>query len=407
MLSLPKTIVTLTLSSILSLVLASPAAGQGLRRGVHARANYVVGSFAPVAPVYRPGNFTRMFADYHVYPFRLPYFSGYATPGFFQSYYRPAPVFFDPIFSARVITLDSVAAPSKAPSKLAISDFETLRPTSIELKRPDELTKRPDSRKLGAGAATASGNLISTKHDAADYQRLAEKEFRKGDFFEALRHVNHGLIEDRDNGKLYLFAAHASLASGEYRAAVDQLEIATTLLHQNDWDFVIRNRFEAFYDVTYQDGIDSLLEYSARNPNSFDALLLKGFHLGCRGNLEQSQIELATALSLEPENALVNRLLNALKLPTAASEVSSIQPVEQLVEQPVEDPFKTAPGLYLGQPSPSNEVEILPVPAIIEDEEEIHAEPVEPEDPAKDWLDLEPTLELVPQPESVLQLDGN
>ena len=435
MLSLPKTIVGLTLISILSLMLISPTAGQGPRRHAHvhahARGNYVVGSFAPVAAVYRPGNFTRMFAsaNYHAYPYRLPYFPRYATPGFFQSYYRPATNYFDPVLSARVISLNRVVVGTDVSTRLAISEYDASRSAAYASSRTRAVVKthaseklyadikltRPDSRglKLGAaGAATASGNLISTKHDAADYQRLAEKEFRDGDFFEALRHVNHGLIEDHDNGKLYLFAAHASLASGDYRGAVTQLEAAITLLDQNNWDYVIRNRFEAFNRVTYQDGIDSLLEYSARNPNSVDALLLKGFHLGCLGNLEQSQIELTTALSLDPGNALVHRLLSALKLPTVMSAVST--------DFPVEPRFEIAPGPRnldhsnfdnsildgpnLDTTDDVDEIELLPMPTIIE-EEEIEAIPIGPENQDEDWLDLDPSLEPIPELKSVLQLD--
>ena len=397
MLSLPKIVFWLTMSAILSFSLASSATGQGHCRGPHVRGNYVVASFAPVAAKYRPGNFTRMFADYYVYPYAhtrhaLPYFPRHTTPGLFQSYYRPAPDLFDPIFSARVIPLDrnSVLFGSTSDSQPV-----SVRPASTELKRTA-------LRTFDFGQTNAPRNLISTKHDAADFQSLAEQSFREGEFFDAIKHVNHGLIEDHENGKLYLFTAHASIATGEYRAAVDQLETATALLHQNKWDFVIRNRFEIFEQVSYQAGIDKLANYLAQNPNSVDAIVLKGFHLGCLGMLEQSQIELATALSLEPQHVLAGRLMSALKLPITTASTPTF---------PAETRFETIPRIDLGQelsqPPHTNNVELLPVPAILEEEEEIEALPVTPEAPAQDWLDLEPTLELDPQPESVLQLDDN
>ena len=397
MLSLPKIVFWLTVSAILCLSLASPATGQGHCRGPHAHGNYVVASFAPVAAKYRPGNFTRMFADYYVTPYAhtrsaLPYFPRHATPGLFQSYYRPDPILFDPIFSARIIPLDSNSVLYGSTSD---SQPISVRPASAELKR------RP-SRTFDFGQTTAPRNLISTKHDAADFQRLAEQAFRNGEFYDAIRHVNHGLIEDHENGKLYLFTAHASIATGEYRAAVDQLETATSLLHQNQWDFVIRNRFEIFEQVSYQTGIDELANYLTQNPNSVDAIVLKGFHLGCLGMLEQSQIELATALSLEPQHVLAGRLMSAQKLPITTATTPAF---------PVETRLEAIPRIDLGrdlsQPPRANNIELLPVPAILEEEEEIEALPVTPEAPAQDWLDLEPTLELDPQPESVLQLDDN
>lgn len=400
MLSLPKIVFWSTVSAILSLSLASPVTGQGHCRGPHARGNYVVASFAPVAAKYRPGNFTRMFADYYVYPHAhtrhaLPYFPRHTTPGLFQSYYRPDSILFDPIFSARVIPLDrnSVLFGSTSDSQPV-----SVRPVSTELKRTA-------LRTFDFGQTTVPRNLISTKHDAADFQRLAEQAFRDGEFFDAIRHVNHGIVEDHENGKLYLFTAHASIATGEYRAAVDQLETATTLLHQNEWDFVIRNRFEIFEQVGYQTGIAELENYLAQNPNSVDAIVLKGFHLGCLGMLEQSQIELATALSLQPQHVLAGRLISALKLPITTATTHNF---------PVETRFETIPRIDSGheasQPPHVNNIELLPVPAILEEEEEIQALPVTPEAPeapAQDWLDLEPTLELDPQPESVLQLDDN
>ena len=115
--------------------------------------------------------------------------------------------------------------------------------------------------------------------------------------------------------------------------------------------------------------------------------------------LEQSQIELATALSLQPQHVLAGRLISALKLPITTATTHNF---------PVETRFETIPRIDSGheasQPPHVNNIELLPVPAILEEEEEIQALPVTPEAPAQDWLDLEPTLELDPQPLSLIHI---
>lgn len=388
---------------------AKPVAGQLHRRGHHIRANYIVGSFAPVAPVYRPGNFTRMIADgYRVGPtvVGLPYFPRNGIPGFFQSYFRLSP--FYPVVPEVVVTVNAKVPPA-APlglGKTSRLDVERstrtvlshdVSPLRKELRTRDMLEL--ESPRSGARIDTASGNLISTKYDAAEYQRLAEKEFRNGNFSEAAKHINHSLIEDNENGKLLLFAAHASLAQGEYNLAVNQLESATQLLHQNDWNFIIRNRFEAFDRVNYQTGIAALGEYLSRNPNSVDALILRGFHLGCAGLLEDAQIDLLTALSLHPQHVVAQRLLGALKLPTTVAtplrhDFHETNPVEVPLITPIA-PNPIHPPVY-------TEPEVLPSPKVIE-EELIEGELVDPVND-QDWLDLEPSIE--PKLESVLELNG-
>ncbi|MDA0660448.1 MAG: hypothetical protein O3C60_16625, partial [Planctomycetota bacterium] len=68
--------------------------------------------------------------------------------------------------------------------------------------------------------------FIAVAANASDFQSRAEQAFREHRFDEAARLSDHATVEDPQNGKLYLFAAQAKFALGEYEAATDYVNRA-------------------------------------------------------------------------------------------------------------------------------------------------------------------------------------
>ena len=108
--------------------------------------------------------------------------------------------------------------------------------------------------------------VISANGPAAEYQASAERLFRDSRYEEALRAVQHAIVEDPSNGELYLFESQTLLAMGDYDEAARVLDYATRLLERSKWGRVVEQRTRFYQGSSYLDQLDKLAQFASDNP---------------------------------------------------------------------------------------------------------------------------------------------
>ena len=163
-------------------------------------------------------------------------------------------------------------------------------------------------------AADQSSPTIPANPAAQKYSSLAESEFRSSNYDMAKRHVNYALLEDNSNGYLWLFASHISMALGDYERSTMELGASTLRLHQNQWDFFVRDSQFWYPRNQYAEQLKSLDAF-CESQNRDYGWALRGFHLACSGQTALAQEDFRRALQLNRENQLALHLQSRLQVP--------------------------------------------------------------------------------------------
>ncbi len=151
--------------------------------------------------------------------------------------------------------------------------------------------------------------LIPVNRYAADYQVHAEKLFRAGQFGDALRAVQHAIVEDPTNGKLFLFQGQILLAMGDYSTASNLLQYATDSLDSKDWGYVIENRTSFYKPSAFADQIKELKQAIRKSPGDGQAQFLLGYQYFYSGSPQDAGTHLSRAIELDAHRDLARRLL--------------------------------------------------------------------------------------------------
>ncbi len=161
---------------------------------------------------------------------------------------------------------------------------------------------------------TQSSPTIPTNQAARKFSSLAESNFRNRNYDGARRYVDYALLEDNSNGYLLLFASHNSMALGDYERSAMELGASTERLHQNQWDFFVRDSQFWYPDNQYVQQLKTLDAFCETQNRDY-GWALRGFHLACSGQPVLAQEDFRRALQLNPENQLALRLQSRLQLP--------------------------------------------------------------------------------------------
>ena len=151
--------------------------------------------------------------------------------------------------------------------------------------------------------------LIPVNRYAVDYQVHAERLFRNGQFKEALRAVQHAIIEDPANGKLFLFQAQVLLATGDYATASNLLQYATDSLESKDWGFVIENRAAFYKPSAYAAQVARLKKAVEKTPEEGHSQFLLGYQYLFSNRDKDASVHLSRAIDLNTHRDLAARLL--------------------------------------------------------------------------------------------------
>jgi hypothetical protein len=180
-----------------------------------------------------------------------------------------------------------------------------------------------------AGGSSANGAVVPAAGAAAEFQRRAEQAFREHRYDEAARLSHHAIVEDNQNGKLYLFASQALFALGEYQAASAAIQQAAALLDRSEWGFVVENYRRIYRGPDYVTQMARLVEFIEKNPEAAYAYFLRGYHYVYLGHEEAARKQLSKALELESRDRLAAELLTLVGgTPPAAAEPSALIPPE-------------------------------------------------------------------------------
>ncbi|MDA0659574.1 MAG: hypothetical protein O3C60_12115 [Planctomycetota bacterium] len=119
--------------------------------------------------------------------------------------------------------------------------------------------------------------LIRTGPTAAQFQSAAETALRGSHYAEALRWVNHALVEEPENGHLRLFQVHTLTGLQSYAAADAALHHATQFLAPHELGTFISRRDEFYAASQFDQVLDQLKSAQADAPESTTVLL--AYHL--------------------------------------------------------------------------------------------------------------------------------
>lgn len=142
-----------------------------------------------------------------------------------------------------------------------------------------------------------------------EFEQSAREAFRRGDYQEAARLVNHALIDDPQNAQLYLFASQALFAVGEYEGSAALVHQAATQLETAELGVVVQNYGQYYRGRDYIEQMNQLIEFIQQNPDSTAALFVRGFQYGFLGHRDAALKDLAKAYELESRDELVPKLI--------------------------------------------------------------------------------------------------
>jgi len=164
--------------------------------------------------------------------------------------------------------------------------------------------------------------VIATNPQAAPYQQKAENAFRRHDYPEAARQVNHAAVEDPDNGRLHLFLAQALFAVEDYPGAALATHHALSLLDRSDWGFVVKNYHKFYTNNDYVAQMNLLIDFLQEHPDAAYAHFVRGYHYVYLGHADAARRALEKAVTLQPRDTLAGELLVLAggKLPVATAQ---------------------------------------------------------------------------------------
>ena len=100
--------------------------------------------------------------------------------------------------------------------------------------------------------------MIPTHPNATNYQLQSERAFREQRYHDALRLARHTVVEDSENGLIFLFGSQAGFAAAQYESSYRALDTALNMLEQNQWGFVVKNYHRFYTNDDYVSQMDAL-----------------------------------------------------------------------------------------------------------------------------------------------------
>lgn len=184
-----------------------------------------------------------------------------------------------------------------------------------------------------------------------DFEQLARDAFRTRDYSEAARFINHALVESPQNGRLYLFAAQATFALGEYEVSAALIHQAATLMEPSELGNIVENYAQYYQGRDYIDQTNRLIEFINENPTSSSALFVRGFQYGFLGYHEPAVKDLTRAYELENRDLLAARLIELFggqapppgENATAPEALPSVNQSQAPPAAPADQPAELAP----------------------------------------------------------------
>ncbi len=209
--------------------------------------------------------------------------------------------------------------------------------------------------------------LIKSATAASNLQGHAEKAFREGRYYDAAYYSDHAVQEDPYNGLMRLFCSQSHFAIGKYSVAILMLEQATTMLPEDQWDYVVKH-YDTFYGQNdYVTQTRVLANYLKRRADDNRARTLLGYHYGCLGYKTTASALFHQSLQTYRNDELAQRLLpifgDAGYASTVVKEVQA--PTPELLDDPWGNDGETGNRLiYLTpqQTEPLPALEELPSP---------------------------------------------
>jgi Tfp pilus assembly protein PilF len=148
---------------------------------------------------------------------------------------------------------------------------------------------------------------------SADAIARGEREFRAGQYQDALRDWEHAMVDTPTNGAVALLAAQALFALGRFDDAAGAVQMGMQLLDQDQWGNVVRNYPQLYPDIgRYTNQLRELENARDATPSDPALRFLLGYHFGYLGYPRQAARELDKALELEPKDLGSQRLREVL-----------------------------------------------------------------------------------------------
>ncbi|MEQ8789554.1 MAG: tetratricopeptide repeat protein [Pirellulaceae bacterium] len=182
--------------------------------------------------------------------------------------------------------------------------------------------------------SSSSGPLIPTSAGAAAYQLQAERAFREHRYEDAAKYNNHAVVEDGENGRLYLFASQTLFALGDYQGAASAIHQAASLLDRSEWGYVVQNYAQFYRGRDYVTQMEQLVDFIDENPDASYAYFLRGYHYVYLGHDDAARKQLTKAVELESRDQLAAELLvqvggtvpESARAPQAEEEIGDLPP---------------------------------------------------------------------------------
>lgn len=200
-----------------------------------------------------------------------------------------------------------------------------------------------DAANLPRGLSVANKTSIPTDELSKADQLLSEAAFRERRYGESLDANNRAVARNQSNGYLWLFHSQVQLSLANYEEAVQDIGLATQMLDQKEWHFVIKNFREFYRNEDYVTQIDQLSQHIKTNPKDAVAVGLRGYHFGGLGYPKEAIADFEKAIELSPNEPIYRRLLAQFKKPAEPKPVEILPP--------------PAPAPKPGGAAPSNNVD--------------------------------------------------
>lgn len=169
-----------------------------------------------------------------------------------------------------------------------------------------------DATGYGSGYAAQPAYAIDSETplptSANDFAALGEQDFRAGNYNEAVKDWQHALIDDPQNGGLYLLIGQTLFALGQYEPSAGMTQLGMQLLPQNQWGAVVGNYRELYSSSqTYQSQLRAL-EAAVKAKDSAAGRFLLGFQYGYLGYPAEAVRQLDHAIKLNPKDQMAEKL---------------------------------------------------------------------------------------------------
>ena len=279
--------------------------------------------------------------DYHHYPawgwyydpFAYGYYGGYAhfddhwavsigvgigtyAPLWCVPVLAPAPVVFWPYVLGAVSYYDYnvynvITLPSGATYRV---DGAPVASTQQQQQQQQQQAAPPPAPETQPSAAEPPPAPSPDRELLDEFATLAEEAFQRGDYEKAARFWRHALVEDPQNGLLFLLMGQALFATGKYREAAGAVQAGLALLEEKDWGVVVSNWRDLYgKPEDYTKHLRALEKAIQENPNDPALRFLVGYHYGFLGYPKEAARELGYLKELAPKDRIGLRLLEIMQ----------------------------------------------------------------------------------------------